>query len=470
MDQSCLVCCEDFNQSKNCKVSCPWCDFSACRSCCQTYILDQEASVCMNKSKKSDGSYICQKEWSRKFITDSFPKCWVNKQWKGMNQELALQRETALMPATMAVVEQRKEIEQMKHEVEEIEDTMNRLHRRRANLKHQIEAGGSVTTSVNSAPGTGRKCPDENCRGYMSSQWKCGLCDKWACSQCHVLKGSIRDAEHTCDPDTLATAKLLDKDTKPCPKCSTLIHKIEGCDQMWCTQCHTAFSWRRGTIETRIHNPHYYEWQRNNNGGTVPRNLGDFECGRDLGDQRATRYISQVLHRTNVNNKPTYSKLSPNDLNQVINVHTMVSNRIQKTIHLVNHDGNRFRTDNVVDNLELRVKYLKNDIDAKSFASKVHTAWKAHEKKKDISNVIQLQVQGMTDIVYRFADCLKSKTDRDNGQLVIIPSDIGDMCSFLGEMEALTDYSNNVLEEHSKTYGCKKWTINYDQKDWVVLR
>jgi hypothetical protein len=31
---------------------------------------------------------------------------------------------------------------------------------------------------------------------------------------------------------------------------------------MWCTQCHTAFSWRTGAEETRVHNPHFYEWMR----------------------------------------------------------------------------------------------------------------------------------------------------------------------------------------------------------------
>ena len=67
---SCLICCEDFNQSIHKQVSCPWCQFVACRSCCQTYILDQNETVCMNKSKKPDGSFICQKKWSRKFSTD----------------------------------------------------------------------------------------------------------------------------------------------------------------------------------------------------------------------------------------------------------------------------------------------------------------------------------------------------------------------------------------------------------------
>jgi hypothetical protein len=425
----------------------------------------------MNKNKNQDGTLMCQKIWTRKFVTDTFPKNWVNKEWKAMNSRVGVEREKALLPATMAVVEQRKEVEQMKLEVEEIEKMIHQLNRRRNNLRRQIEAGGSVTsTSVNSAAGNGRKCPDEECRGYLSTQWKCGMCDKWTCPDCHVIKGTTRDAQHTCDPDTLATAQLLAKDTKPCPKCSTLIHKIEGCDQMWCTQCHTAFSWRRGTIETRIHNPHYYEWQRQQSGGAAPRNLGDFECGRDLADQQANRFIHDILSRVGV--MDSLSSIQQCKMQSLTRDIPLI---IRKTIHLQLHDGDRFRTDNVVDNLEVRVRYLKKDITDKQFASKVHAAYKAHEKKKDIADVIQLQVQGVTDIVYRIADFLKrtiAPKKNDFGQMCYIKmkSEWADKISEMySEVKQLTEYSNGILEEHANTYGCKTWKIAYIEREWKVL-
>jgi len=466
--ESCLICCEDFNQSNHKQVSCPWCQFAACRSCCQTYILDQDETVCMNKAKKPDGTFICQKVWTRKFVTDTFPKIWVNREWKAMNYRVAVEREKALLPATVSVVENRKEIDRMKAEVEEITREMRRLTNRRWALQQQIQAGGSVvTTEVKSF---GHKCPDEECRGFLSTQWKCGMCDKWTCPDCHVIKGTSRDAEHTCDPDVKATAQFLAKDTKPCPKCSTPIHKIEGCDQMWCTQCHTAFSWRRGTIETRIHNPHYYEWQRQQNGGAAPRNFGDFECGRDLADQRANRYIHDILSRVGI-----MDYLSTSQKAQMETVTKYLPQFIRKTIHLQLHDGERFRTDNVVDNLEVRVRYLKKDITDKQFASKVHAAYKAHEKKKDIADVIQLQVQGVTDIVYRIADFLKNTVapkKNDLGQMCYIkmkPEWCDEVCNMFSEIKQLTEYSNGILEQHAKTYGCKTWKIAYKENQWKVL-
>ena len=42
---------------------------------------------------------------------------------------------------------------------------------------------------------------------------------------------------------------------------------VKNCDQMWCIECKTAFSWSKGTVEVGIvHNPHYFQWMRQNGG------------------------------------------------------------------------------------------------------------------------------------------------------------------------------------------------------------
>ena len=103
-----------------------------------------------------------------------------------------------------------------------------------------------------------KNCPGTDCRGFLSTQWKCGLCNTKVCSKCHTVKDGD---EHTCNPDELATAEFLMKDTKPCPTCATAIHKIMGCDQMFCIVCHTAFDYKTNRIvHGNIHNPHYFEW------------------------------------------------------------------------------------------------------------------------------------------------------------------------------------------------------------------
>jgi hypothetical protein len=109
-----------------------------------------------------------------------------------------------------------------------------------------------------------KPCPAPDCKGFLSTAWKCGLCDQYTCPDCHDLKGALReDPAHRCDPDKVATATLLKAEAKSCPKCGVSICKIEGCDQMWCTQCNTGFSWRTGKMAAGpVHNPHYFDWLR----------------------------------------------------------------------------------------------------------------------------------------------------------------------------------------------------------------
>lgn len=73
------------------------------------------------------------------------------------------------------------------------------------------------------------RCPAEECRGFLSTAYKCGTCDSWACKDCLVCIGKDSGAEHTCNPDTAASAKAIRAETRPCPKCGTRIFKTEGC-------------------------------------------------------------------------------------------------------------------------------------------------------------------------------------------------------------------------------------------------
>ena len=58
---TCNICCDDYNKSTRSKISCAYCDFEVCRTCCETYILSENIPKCMKLE--------CGKEWSRKFLT-----------------------------------------------------------------------------------------------------------------------------------------------------------------------------------------------------------------------------------------------------------------------------------------------------------------------------------------------------------------------------------------------------------------
>jgi len=121
------------------------------------------------------------------------------------------------------------------------------------------------------------KCPADQCSGFLNN-YKCIICLKITCSKClfiHDKRVGDEYNEYGCKNDDIETIKLIRAETKKCPSCSSLIYRISGCNQMWCTMCHTGFNWNTGKIEVNIHNPHYFEWLRDTGRqeeGIIPNN------------------------------------------------------------------------------------------------------------------------------------------------------------------------------------------------------
>ncbi len=105
-----------------------------------------------------------------------------------------------------------------------------------------------------------KACPVNDCRGFLSTEWKCGICSTEVCRECHFP----RAADHKCNPDHVKSAKVIEQTTRPCPRCAAAVFKTDGCDHMWCTACNTGFSWRTGEPiqNQRNTNPYFYQWLR----------------------------------------------------------------------------------------------------------------------------------------------------------------------------------------------------------------
>ena len=103
-------------------------------------------------------------------------------------------------------------------------------------------------------------CPSELCNGFLNNKFICDLCNLIVCKNCY----SEKKENHECDPKMKETFDSIKKDAKPCPSCGQFISKIDGCDQMFCINCGSAFSWKTGIIEKGIiHNPHAHTFFQN---------------------------------------------------------------------------------------------------------------------------------------------------------------------------------------------------------------
>jgi hypothetical protein len=195
---------------------------------------------------------------------------------------------------------------------------------------------------------------------------------------------------------------------------------------MWCTQCHTAFNWRTLKIETGvIHNPEYFEYLRKRGGGSVPRTPGDIQCGREIDNH----YLIQ------------FSILFPRDIVEIV----------RNVVHIREIEIPRHRpNDRVNGNRDLRINYMRNRIDKDQMKSMIHKREKDNQKKLEISNVLGMYIQCMTDILYRLSENKSNRSKKISE--VISPIKL--------EMENLRNYANSCFENISKSYNSKLWKIN----------
>jgi hypothetical protein len=306
-----------------------------------------------------------------------------------------------------------------------------------------------------------RACPDPECRGFLSTQWKCGLCKKWSCPDCHEVKGFERECDHTCNPDNVATAQLLARDTKPCPNCGTGIFKIDGCNQMWCTDCHTAFDWRTGRIETNIHNPHYYEWlRRNSPDGQIPRNPGDHApnpCGNGVGLNNISRDIALTANRYADRNKPSPDVMSQYELLNSVN------DKVRSILHIEHVEMPRFRYNRLINNERLRVLYMRNMLSQDDFKRIVQQNNKKHEKMREIHNLLNMFHTASSDILMRIHDDVWKQTsnviiNRDALHRIQISTENTE--NLLKELDELRSYVNGCFEDIGKAYHSKIYVVN----------
>lgn len=419
---SCSVCVEPYTKCTRRMTVCPYCAYEACRECIERYILTKSEPSCMN----------CAKVWSRFTLVRNCSNQFIEGPYKRHRENVLFDIERSLMPSTQNeaqhVLESRKHVAQMKQNVTHIhvirgdmirpERTVsdkvynNEIRKRIYALELENQLLEFQCTHI-SAPTDETKvrrefihsCPTPDCKGFLSTQWKCGLCTKYTCKECHCTK----EDDHVCNPDTVENIRALktDKSVKSCPKCGISISKVLGCDQMYCTICNIAFSWRTGELTTGvIHNPHYFEYLRSQ--GRDTRNIGDIGCGG----------LPHLGYRTPPNVFTVYERAAEFQRYKLPRY-------------------TQYTQQNVNGYTQLRISYMVNDIDEKTFKLKLQQHDKMREKFVEIGQTMTTYIQIISDILTRH------QTEKTLGAPKCMEELIGAMT-----------YINDILADVSKTYKC----------------
>jgi hypothetical protein len=331
----------------------------------------------------------CNVGWDPEFMDSILAKNFRTSALKAHREQVLFEREKIMLPDTIplveVVIEKRKkeaviidlfskkqllllEVEKLNTEMYDIRRYIDNLNIEKFKKKEFIKA-----------------CPATACRGFLSTTWVCGICETKACNKCHeiVVEG------HKCNPEIIESIKMMAKDTKPCPTCATNIFKIDGCDQVWCWECKTAFGFKSGKIDKGpIHSPDYYEWMRRQNGGVIPRVLGDVPCGNVIPHMWD---VSEYLNKNKI-------KFNFHDYHRAI-VH----------VQHVEIPKNRPKHEN---NSDLRVLFLLNEIDEDAFKKEVYKRETKNIKSRVYRQVFEMLRDVGTDFLNKIMT-IKTAKDAD---------------------------------------------------------
>lgn len=432
----CSICLEDVSTFISCG-----CESIFCHPCTRQALLATTADPhCPN----------CRKAWNRDFLYDTLGSDFINTTYRDHRRNVLLETQKALLPQTMISIQQEQLIATNKQLKKDLEIIIDQLKTHHAQQQHKIKhirtqlkklsypssefdtlkitlnnekstlsaIYNDLQTAIHkktelqrslyhnhlsqpdTTPSTPKiicPCPYPHCRGFITSNHTCGLCNNKICRDCRepLL------AEHKCDPDTIQTVKLLKQDTKPCPKCATPINKLDGCDQMWCPQCKVAFSWKKGTIETGyVHNPHYFEYMRRT-GQHIQRNPLDRpiqgQCQAPT-VQRAASLLRNLLFQYS-----QYMDSSDFDIFKNINADY---NHLLEILSSYNDRIHRMSQQE-----DLRIKYLKKDISQIQLAETLVRRDKLREKSTVIRDIFQIISSVATETIcglnnFKFKDII----------------------------------------------------------------
>lgn len=223
---TCFTCCETYNKSTKCQVTCYFddCKYSSCKGCVRTYLLNSTNDPhCMN----------CKKQWNENFVIQSLNRSFIDNDYKKHRKELLVDREISKLPETMNDAEKYKKILIENEKIKENNEKMSELRKQLNELSSQKYEHTLNIRKIQSNQTERKKfimaCPNNHCRGFLSTQYKCDLCNYYTCPDCHEIIGYTKNDEHICNKDSVESAKLIKQETKPCPTCGVRIYKISGC-------------------------------------------------------------------------------------------------------------------------------------------------------------------------------------------------------------------------------------------------
>ncbi len=427
----CSICCEKC--MKKDMFDCPSCKFENCKTCLKTYLLETtQEQHCMN----------CKNVIPYEKFMEVTDKTWRLGTFKKHREKVLWDKEISRLPEAMVEIKKRSEIHKLNKELKELEEEYERKKLEIIMKRHHISnpegGGGDVKTKNATHYEWTQVCPKEGCRGFLDKKYECCLCDDQFCKDCLVsIKDEDPDKPHECDKDLVETFKEIRNSSKPCPGCGEFIGKISGCDQMFCTSCGTAFSWRTGQKETGIiHNPHAHQFFQDN-----PEALEMYNQRRRGGGGGGCREV--IPDHVSLRSLPL-SKEWIVMINEEYRAH--VYNALQYQLRDMNNKINAQH-----DNLDLRIRYIENEIDEAGFKRTLHAREKKLNYMKQVYPILRITYDLYSNYLWSFVDKQNEEEFKKKSQ----PEKEKELLKMIDSMHLLREETNDLFLKISNDFGYK---------------
>lgn len=265
---ACNICCDTYNL-RRLRTECSSCEFDACSSCIQTYILQ---STSLGDCPNCHTSFSA--EWLYASLPASFLKTKYRKHRKDIlcnvdqimrdNQDIIEnKKKTIALQRDIVKLKSRLLLQQL--DVEEAMKVQESIRQKEASVSWNItHFFTDVQESASSKLAVNIKCHKTGCAGYFmkttefSKNLECSVCSTEICEKCRD-----RPHEGECNTSTLQSIITIQEQTVNCPRCGVACEKISGCSQVCCLYCHTNFDYNTHQIDRGLaHNPDFLDWMK----------------------------------------------------------------------------------------------------------------------------------------------------------------------------------------------------------------
>ena len=214
---------------------------------------------------------------------------------------------------------------------------------------------------------------------------------------------------HICDPNVIENIRSIATDTKPCPSCAAAVFRTDGCSHMFCTHCRTHFDWVSGRVLVTSTNHHYAQ---------------------------TSAFAQNVARRTQTTASPN-SCLMPTDTDAVPSKN-VPKERQKRDLYRILYEESKqarqmllqlFDTRRIMEAhdtalIQLRIKFLRNQLTEEQIKAKIFIAESSVQKKLEYAQLLTLFLSTTNDIQIKWSQELFQSED----QLLILMQNLVALC------------------------------------------